>query len=90
MRSLAILTSSPCPVGWISVIRVLGDIFGIPGFYTWHLVMAVLMCVVWFVLFALTGYAFWKGIIFLADDEEVRKDTMVTCEEAGRWKRDDA
>ncbi|EKM52736.1 uncharacterized protein PHACADRAFT_126777 [Phanerochaete carnosa HHB-10118-sp] len=73
-------------VGWISVIRVLGDIFDIPGFYVWHLVMAIVMCVVWLVLFVLTGVAFWKGLIFMADAEEVLKDVMVSREEAERDK----
>ena len=56
--------------------RVLGDIFNIQGFFVWHLVMTVLMCAVWVVLFALTVLAFWKGKIFLAKDEDVWKDTV--------------
>ncbi|KAI0654597.1 voltage-dependent anion channel-domain-containing protein [Cubamyces menziesii] len=63
-------------VGWISTIRVLGDVFKLKGFYVWHLAMAVLMCAVWLVLFALTAYAFVKGKIFLARREEVLQDAL--------------
>ncbi|KAI0328810.1 hypothetical protein GY45DRAFT_1254191 [Cubamyces sp. BRFM 1775] len=63
-------------VGWISTIRVLGDIFKLDGFYIWHLTMTVLMCTVWLVLFALTAYAFVKGKIFLARREEVLQDAL--------------
>lgn len=61
-------------MGWISSLRVLGDTLQIPGFFTLHMVMAVLMCTVWTVLFSLTAVAFWKGKIFLADEEEVLRD----------------
>ena len=61
-------------VGWISSLRVLGDTLQIPAFFTLHMVMAVLMCTVWTVLFSLTAVAFWKGKIFLADEEEVLRD----------------
>ncbi|KAI0742252.1 voltage-dependent anion channel-domain-containing protein [Daedaleopsis nitida] len=63
-------------VGWISTVRVLGDIFNLPGFHTWHLVMTILMCSVWLVLFCLTVWAFVKGKIFLAKPEEVLQDTL--------------
>lgn len=76
-------------VGWISTIRVLGDTFNIPGFYIWHLVMSILICVVWVVLFVLTAIAFWKGEIFLAKSEDVLKDTMITREEAEQEKGED-
>ncbi|THG96018.1 hypothetical protein EW026_g5735 [Hermanssonia centrifuga] len=62
--------------GWISTIRVLGDIFDLQGFFVWHLIMSILMCTVWVVLFALTAVAFWKGKIFLAKDEDVLKDSV--------------
>ena len=63
-------------VGWISTIRVLGDIFDLKGFYDWHLVMTVIMCAVWVVLFVLTLLAFFKGKIFLAKPEEVIQDSV--------------
>ena len=63
-------------VGWISTIRALGDVFDIHGFYTWHLIMTILLCSVWVILFALTIWAFIKGKIFLAKPEEVIKDTV--------------
>ncbi|KAI0665507.1 voltage-dependent anion channel-domain-containing protein [Trametes maxima] len=63
-------------VGWISTIRVLGDVFKLQGFFIWHLVMAVIMCSVWMVLFILTILAFAKGKIFLAKQEEVIKDAL--------------
>ena len=65
---------------------MLGDTFDIPGFYTWHLVMAILLCVVWLVLFVLTAVAFWRGEIFLARSEDVLRDTMLSREEAEREK----
>ena len=49
-------------MGWISTIRALGDVFGIEGFFTWHLVMTILLCSVWVVLFVLTVVAFVKSI----------------------------
>ncbi|KAH9856069.1 voltage-dependent anion channel-domain-containing protein [Lenzites betulinus] len=63
-------------VGWISTIRVLGDIFNLKGFFIWHLIMAVILTVVWAVLFVLTVLAFCKGKIFLAKSEEVIKDSV--------------
>ncbi|ETW79319.1 C4-dicarboxylate transporter [Heterobasidion irregulare TC 32-1] len=63
-------------VGWISTLRVLGDTLNIEGFYAVHLVMAVIMCTVWLVLFVLTIMAFWKGKIFLAKSEEVIQDEI--------------
>ncbi|KAJ3790213.1 voltage-dependent anion channel [Lentinula aff. detonsa] len=62
-------------VGWISCTRVLGDVFHIPGLYDVHLVMTILMCLTWAVLFVLTVIAFWKGLIFYSQDEDVLKDT---------------
>jgi homospermidine synthase len=76
-------------VGWISTIRVLGDIFNIPGFYIWHLVMSILICAAWLILFAFTSIAFWRGEIFLAKSEDVLKDTMLSREEAEREKEED-
>ncbi|KAI0753807.1 voltage-dependent anion channel-domain-containing protein [Fomes fomentarius] len=63
-------------VGWISTVRVLGDIFNLRGFHIWHLIMTVLLCSVWVVLFVLTVWAFAKGKIFLAKPEEVIQDTI--------------
>lgn len=37
--------------------------------------MAVMMVIVWVVLFLLTMLAFWKGKIFMAKDEDVLKDS---------------
>ena len=63
-------------MGWISTVRVLGDIFELRGFHTWHLVMTVLMCAVWLVLFFFTVWAFVKGKIFMAKPEEVIQDSV--------------
>ncbi|TFK83850.1 hypothetical protein K466DRAFT_244364 [Polyporus arcularius HHB13444] len=63
-------------VGWISTIRVLGDTFELEGFFTWHLIMTIIMCTVWVVLFVLTVVAFFKGKIFLAKPEEVIQDSV--------------
>ena len=63
-------------VGWVSTIRVLGDVFEIQGFFTWHLIMTIIICTVCVVLFVLTIAAFIKGKIFLAKTEEVVKDTL--------------
>ena len=61
-------------MGFISVIRVLADIFDLPGFIVWHSIMVVFICVTWTVLFFLTLMAFWRGKIFLANPEDVLKD----------------
>ncbi|KAJ3848962.1 voltage-dependent anion channel [Lentinula lateritia] len=61
-------------VGWISTTRVLGDVLHIPGLYDVHLVMTILMCLTWAVLFILTVAAFWKGLIFYSQDDDVLKD----------------
>jgi hypothetical protein len=61
-------------VGWITALRLFGDIFHLEGFYVLHLIMVVIMCTLWLVLFCLTGYAFWKGEIFCAKDEDVLRD----------------
>ncbi|KAA1475536.1 hypothetical protein DENSPDRAFT_783604 [Dentipellis sp. KUC8613] len=61
-------------VGWISTLRVLGDVLQIRAFYILHLIMAILMCITWLVLFCLTAVAFWRGKIFLAQDEDVIRD----------------
>ncbi|KAF5388724.1 hypothetical protein D9757_004805 [Collybiopsis confluens] len=61
-------------VGWISTTRVLADLFHIPGFTYIHFAMAVLMCATWAILFVLTVIAFWKGLIFCSEDEDVLKD----------------
>lgn len=63
-------------VGWILTLRKLGDIFGVPGFHTWNLVMTVLMCATWVVLFVLTALAFWEGKIFRSPPEDVLRDTL--------------
>ncbi|CAL1697483.1 unnamed protein product [Somion occarium] len=67
-------------VGWIATIRALGDIFELQGFFVWHLIMTIIMCTLWLVLFALTMLAFWKGKIFMAKDEDVIKDTLVEAD----------
>ncbi len=56
--------------------RVLGDIFHLRGFHVWHLIMTILMCSVWVVLFVLTVWAFAKGKIFLAKPEDVIQDAI--------------
>jgi tellurite resistance protein TehA-like permease len=61
-------------VGWISCLRVLGDALQINGFFVLHAVMAVVMCMVWAVLFSLTVLAFYKGKIFLAAEADVLRD----------------
>ena len=55
---------------------MLGDIFNLRGFYIWHLIMAIIMCSVWVILFSLTLVAFFKGKIFYAKDEDVLKDLV--------------
>ncbi|KAJ3709400.1 voltage-dependent anion channel [Lentinula raphanica] len=61
-------------VGWISCTRIFGDVLHIPGLYDVHLLMTILMCLTWAVLFVLTVAAFWKGLIFYSHDEDVLKD----------------
>ena len=61
-------------MGFISVIRVLADIFDLPGFIVWHCIMVIFICVTWAVLFFLTLMAFWRGKIFFANPEDVIND----------------
>ena len=61
-------------MGWISTLRALGDALDIPGFFVVHAVMAVIMFIVWLILFSLTALAFWKGKIFLATETDVLRD----------------
>ncbi|KAI0790688.1 voltage-dependent anion channel-domain-containing protein [Abortiporus biennis] len=63
-------------VGWILTLRKLGDIFNIEAFHIWHLIMTVLMCITWLILFCLTVIAFCKGKIFMASPEDIIKDTV--------------
>ncbi|TFK52714.1 hypothetical protein OE88DRAFT_1292460 [Heliocybe sulcata] len=63
-------------VGWINVIKVLGDVFHIEGFYVLHVVMTVVICITWAVLFVLTVVAFWRGKIFMANGQDVLEDTF--------------
>ena len=62
-------------MGFISVIRILADIFDLPGFIVWHTIMVIFICITWAVLFFLTLMAFWRGKIFFADPEDVLKDS---------------
>ncbi len=62
-------------VGWILTLRKLGDIFGWNGFNIWHMIMTILMCITWVILFVLTAVAFWKGEIFISTPEEIIRDT---------------
>ncbi|KAK0489454.1 voltage-dependent anion channel-domain-containing protein [Armillaria novae-zelandiae] len=61
-------------VGWINATRSLGDIFQIQGFFTFHLVMTILMCITWLVLFIFTVIAICKGKIFNSRREDVIRD----------------
>lgn len=64
-------------VGWIAMLREFGDIFDLTGFYILHLIMAIVMCVTWTVLFVLTVMAFYKGYIFKSMSEDVIKDSAL-------------
>ncbi|PFH54006.1 hypothetical protein AMATHDRAFT_53723 [Amanita thiersii Skay4041] len=61
-------------VGWIASLRVFADIFDIHGFVILHLVMTILMCITWAILFILTVIAFFEGRIFKSRREDVMKD----------------
>ncbi|PBK60602.1 hypothetical protein ARMSODRAFT_897712 [Armillaria solidipes] len=61
-------------VGWITTTRSLGDIFQIQGFFTFHLIMTILMCITWLVLFIFTVIAICKGRIFKSRREDVIRD----------------
>jgi len=71
-------------VGFISVIRVLADIFDLPGFIVWHTIMVVFMCITWAVLFFLTLMAFWRGKILFANPEDVLKDVPASKQNLSR------
>lgn len=50
--------------------------------------MTVLMCITWTVLFVLTIVAFWKGLIFISNEEDVIKDSyIITLPEPTRTSR---
>ncbi|KAF9522586.1 voltage-dependent anion channel-domain-containing protein [Crepidotus variabilis] len=68
-------------VGWIATLRLLGDIFHIRGFYVLHLIMCILMCFTWAILFVLTVVAFAKGRIFQSNEEDVVKDAGMYLQE---------
>lgn len=76
-------------MGFIAVIRLLADIFDLPGFIVWHSIMVVFICLTWTVLFFLTLMAFWRGKIFFADPEDVLKDTPTSKEQNLRQSVDD-
>ncbi|TFK40496.1 voltage-dependent anion channel [Crucibulum laeve] len=63
-------------VGWIATLRILGRIFQIKGFTIVHLIMTILMCITWAVLFVLTLVAFFNGRIFISKPEDVLKDSI--------------
>ncbi|KAL0960557.1 hypothetical protein HGRIS_005593 [Hohenbuehelia grisea] len=63
-------------VGWIATLRLLGDVFNIKGFFIVHLIMSILMCLTWGILFVLTATAFWKGLIFRSQPEDVVRDII--------------
>ncbi|CAE6426634.1 unnamed protein product [Rhizoctonia solani] len=65
-------------VGWINTVMALRNIFNIPGFDEWHLVMTVIVCMTWLVLFSLTLVAFWKGEIFMSRDEDIYADIPIS------------
>jgi len=71
-------------VGWISTTRVLGDIFGLSGLHTVHLIMTTTVFITWLVLIVLTGVAFWKGKIFISKEEDVLKDSLLVAAEEGK------
>lgn len=56
-------------VGWINATRSLGDIFQIQGFFTFHLVMTIVMCITWLLLFTFTVIAFFQGRILKSGEE---------------------
>jgi hypothetical protein len=76
-------------VGFISVIRVLADIFDFPGFIVWHSIMVVFICVTWAVLFFLTLMAFWRGKIFFANPEDVLRDVPASKLQSFSGEADD-
>ena len=69
-------------VGWISTVKVLAEIFHLEGFFVWHLVMATFIVGTWIILAFLTAMAFWKGKIFLANPEDVIKDSIKELRES--------
>ncbi|KAK0244551.1 voltage-dependent anion channel-domain-containing protein [Armillaria nabsnona] len=68
-------------VGWIATTRLLGDIFNIEGLYIVHMFMAILMVFTWIALFVLTVVAFWRGLIFRSQEEDVLKDSLPSHDE---------
>ncbi|KAK7451699.1 hypothetical protein VKT23_012378 [Stygiomarasmius scandens] len=63
-------------VGWINTTRTLGDLLDIYGFRIIHLVMTITIFITWCILIVLTAIAFWKGLIFLSQEEDVLRDAV--------------
>ncbi|KAH8107242.1 voltage-dependent anion channel-domain-containing protein [Cristinia sonorae] len=64
-------------VGWILATRKIGDIFNLESFRIWNLIMTILMCLTWLVLFYFTGLALLRGKIFTASPEETLRDSRL-------------
>jgi tellurite resistance protein TehA-like permease len=63
-------------IGWIATLRVLGDTFGIRGFFTLHLILVIALCITYVILAGFTAYAFYRGEIFYAKPEDVVRDAV--------------
>ena len=61
--------------------RALGEIFEVRALTIIHMVMAVVLCLTWAVLFVLTVIAFYRGLILCSDEEDVLKDSSRTVGE---------
>lgn len=64
-------------VGWILSLRKIGDTLDSQFFWTWNIVMTVLMCLTWTVLIVLTITAFCQGKIFISAREDTIKDSVL-------------
>jgi len=73
-------------VGWILVLRKLGQLFNIHGFYIWFIIMTVLMSITWLVLFTFTGLAMWKGRIFMASPQDILEEMQTNSARIGKSK----
>ncbi len=82
------ISHTPTPVGWILTLRRLADIFHLNFFNIWSIIMTIMMCITWLILFGLTALAFYRGKIFISSPEDILKESARRQEKALKEKHD--
>lgn len=52
----------------LTIIKLLGDVLHIPGFYVVHDILTTGICIAWIILIVCTSMAFWRREIFYEGD----------------------